>query len=306
MFVIIYGSFRVTLSMLNAPDMAKGKQSATKVLRLKDNVKEGKSQATVMDGDEQLSDEIASGDIEFHNVWFKYPFMQDDQWVLRNFNLKIKAGECIGLVGESGCGKSTITQLLYRFYDPQEGHITIGGRKLKDFTLRSLRSYFGIVHQEPLLFRTSIYENIRYGKPHATAEEIRQAARIANADEFISKEEFEGDSKDNDLVHQEEDDNGSELNKLPAGYKALCGSKGSKLSGGQKQRIAIARAIVRDPKVLILDEATSALDENSQKVVQDALNKVIKKRTSIVIAHRLSTLAQCDRVIRMEQGVVIG
>lgn len=186
LLAIFYGSIPFTFAMLNAPDMGRGKKAASKVLRIKENPKEGKSAQYIPDGTEVLTPQIAGKDIEFHNVWFRYPSMKDDQWVLRNFSLKIESGKCIGFVGESGCGKSTITHLLYRFYDPQEGYITIGGQPLSGFTLASLRSNLGVVHQEPLLFRSSIFENIIYGKPHATAEEVRESAKIANADEFIT------------------------------------------------------------------------------------------------------------------------
>mmetsp|Transcript_16624 Transcript_16624/g.18477 ORF Transcript_16624/g.18477 Transcript_16624/m.18477 type:complete len:231 (+) Transcript_16624:1304-1996(+) len=224
-------------------------------------------------------------------------------WVLRDFNLKITAGESIGLVGESGCGKSTLTALLYRFYEPQEGTITIGGKPITSFTLKSLRENFGFVQQEPLLFNTTIMENITYGRRHATPEEILSAAQISNCSDFIANKDFDGELRDSTTEESVEED--PRYGELPEGYRIVCGSRGSKLSGGQKQRVAIARAVIRNPKLLILDEATSALDESSQKVVQEALDQVMLKCTSIVIAHRQSTLKNCDRIVKIERGVIV-
>jgi len=177
-------------------------------------------------------------------------------------------------VGESGCGKSTIAKLVQRFYDPSEGRILLDGVDLKDIAVADLRANIGVVSQEPLLFDKSIKENIRYGKPNASDEEIMQAAKNANAHKFISQ--------------------------FTDGYDTMVGPRGSRLSGGQKQRVAIARAILRNPPILILDEATSALDNKSEKTVQQALDKLMEdkdnRRTTIVIAHRLSTVRNADKV----------
>jgi ABC-type multidrug transport system fused ATPase/permease subunit len=289
--------------MLHAPDFTKGKKAANTVLNLESLPKEGDFDSSISNGSQHLTPEIAAGDIEFHNVWFRYPSSKKNEWVLKNFNLNVKAGERVGLVGESGSGKSTIVQLLYRFYEPQRGYITIGGRPLAEFTLQSLRAQFGLVQQEPMLFNTSILENICYGKSHASAAEVLEAAKIADADEFIEKEDFHGD--DETAVELEEKEEDDRFSHLPCGYRTLCGSRGNKLSGGQKQRIAIARAVIRSPKVLVLDEATSALDEHSQQTVQEALNRVMSMCTSIVIAHRLSTLAKCDKIVCLSEGFII-
>jgi ATP-binding cassette, subfamily B (MDR/TAP), member 1 len=303
LFATLYATVPLTLALLNAPDYGKGREAADKVLYYNNHEKEGSLKSSICDGDRELTDEIASGTIEFHHVWFRYPSSNKDHWVLKDFSLKIEAGECVGLAGESGCGKSTVTQLLYRFYDPQKGYITIGGYHITEFTLKSLRAHFGLVQQEPLIFNCSIMENIVYGKPSATAQDIQRAAQIANCHEFIEREDFEGEEIGLELQESFQDD--PRYSQLPNGYKTICGPRGGRLSGGQKQRVAIARAVVRQPNVLVLDEATSALDENSQKVVQGALDKVMKKCTSIVIAHRLSTLSKCDRVVRIAEGVII-
>jgi len=302
-FSSFYACIPITLSLLNAPNFAKGRDSADKVLHYDSQPKEGSFESSILDGTKQLAPEIAAGAIEFHHVWFRYPSSQAESWVLKDFTLRIEPGECVGLAGESGCGKSTVTQLLYRFYDPQKGYITIGGQPLREFSLQSLRSHFGLVQQEPLIFNCSIMENIIYGKASASAWEIRTASEIANCHEFIERGDFEGE--DQGIEHQEAFEDDRRYSQLPNGYKTICGPRGGRLSGGQKQRVAIARAIVRQPKVLVLDEATSALDENSQKVVQGALDNVMKECTSIVIAHRLSTLVKCDRVVRIAHGIII-
>jgi ABC-type multidrug transport system fused ATPase/permease subunit len=303
-FGSLYASMPITVALLNAPDFGKGRDAADKVLHYNSQSKEGSFDSTILDGTKELTEDIASGSIEFHHIWFRYPSSHADHWVLKDFNLKIEAGECVGLAGESGCGKSTVTQLLYRFYDPQKGYITIGGQPITEFTLKSLRAHFGLVQQEPLIFNCSILENILYGKSSATAQEVQRAAQIANCHEFIERGDFEGDDAEADFQENFQED--SRYSQLPNGYKTICGARGGRLSGGQKQRVAIARAVVRKPNVLVLDEATSALDENSQKVVQLALDKVMKECTSIVIAHRLSTLSKCDRVVRISEGIIVG
>ena len=262
---------------------------------------EGEPESIIVDGDLELTKEIASGDIEFKNIWFKYPTSWGD-WVLKNFNLKIKASTSVGLVGESGSGKSTLVQLLLRFYDPQRGEILIGGIPITKFTLNSLRSAYGLVQQEPQIFDRTILENIWYGKPHATANEIDQAAVISNSKEFIQNIEMNEEEMQK-LACKSNDD--ARYTELENGYKMVWGPRGNKLSGGQKQRIAIARAVVRSPSILLFDEATSALDEVSQAVVQKSINQIMKTTTTIVIAHRVSTLSRWDKVSVICEGTIV-
>ncbi|CAF3578851.1 unnamed protein product [Rotaria sordida] len=215
------------------------------------------------------------GDIEFDNVTFTYPARQETS-VLNNLSLKISSGKTVALVGASGCGKSTIIQLIQRFYDPDQGRVLLDGKDIKTLNVAWLRSHIGIVSQEPVLFTGSIEDNIRFGKQDATDEEVQAAAKMANAHDFI-------------MI-------------LPENYKA---TSADKLSGGQKQRVAIARALVSNPRILLLDEATSALDNASERVVQDALDKAKMGRTTIVIAHRLSTIRNADLIIALDKGEVI-
>ncbi|XP_043365314.1 ATP-dependent translocase ABCB1-like isoform X2 [Dermochelys coriacea] len=217
------------------------------------------------------------GNLEFHNVYFNYPSRQDVK-VLKGLNLKVNCSQTIALVGSSGCGKSTTVQLIQRFYDPEKGMITIDGHDIKTLNLRYLREIIGVVNQEPVLFATTIAENIRYGREGVTMEEIEKAVKEANAYDFIMK--------------------------LPNKFETMVGERGAQLSGGQKQRIAIARALVRNPKILLLDEATSALDTESESVVQTALDKAREGRTTIVIAHRLSTVRNADLIAAFEDGVI--
>ncbi|XP_067628798.1 ATP-dependent translocase ABCB1 isoform X2 [Eurosta solidaginis] len=216
--------------------------------------------------------------IELRDVSFRYPSREEVQ-ILNKLNLKIQRGHTVALVGSSGCGKSTIIQLVQRFYDPQEGGVYFNDVDLKDLNITWLRERIGVVGQEPILFGTTIYENIRYGREDATPEMIAAAATAANAYIFI--------------------------NKLPKGLDTLVGERGAQLSGGQKQRIAIARALVRDPQILLLDEATSALDTASEAKVQAALEKARKGRTTIIIAHRLSTIRRADRIVVINNGEVV-
>ena len=180
----IYGSFSLSFAMMNSPDFKKGKESAFKIFKMIDNAREGQHDSSVPDGSRDISLEEANGDIEFHGVWFKYPSTFD--YVLKNFSFKINSQESIGFVGESGCGKSTVTLLLLRFYEPDKGFITIGGTKITEFSIKSLRGIFGLVQQEPIIFNCSIMENIWYGKPSATSSEIKIAADLANASTFIN------------------------------------------------------------------------------------------------------------------------
>lgn len=218
------------------------------------------------------------GDIEFVGVEFSYPSRPDNP-VLQGFNLKVQAGTTVGLVGGSGSGKSTVVSLLERFYDPIGGHILLDGWKLKKLQLKWLRSQMGLVSQEPILFATSIKENILFGKEGATMDGIINAAKAANAHDFIMK--------------------------LTDGYDTQAGQLGAQLSGGQKQRIAIARALIRDPKILLLDEATSALDTESERTVQEALDKASVGRTTIVVAHRLSTIRNANLIAVLRFGKVV-
>ncbi|NXS93696.1 MDR1 protein, partial [Jacana jacana] len=218
------------------------------------------------------------GEIEFRNIHFSYPSRPDVK-ILRGLNLKVQTGKTIALVGASGCGKSTTVQLLQRFYDPVQGEITLDGRDIRTLNVKWLRENIGIVSQEPVLFATTIAENIRYGREDISDAEIEQAAKEANAFDFISR--------------------------LPGKFNTMVGERGAQLSGGQKQRIAIARALARNPKILLLDEATSALDTQSESIVQAALDKARAGRTTIVIAHRLSTVRTADTIAGFEKGVVV-
>uniref|UniRef100_A0A8C3KSZ8 ATP binding cassette subfamily B member 1 n=1 Tax=Calidris pygmaea TaxID=425635 RepID=A0A8C3KSZ8_9CHAR len=217
------------------------------------------------------------GNLEFQNVYFNYPSRPDIE-ILKGLNLKISCGQTVALVGGSGCGKSTTVQLIQRFYDPREGTVTIDGQDIKTLNVRYLREIIGVVNQEPVLFATTIAENIRYGREDVTMEEIEKATKEANAYDFIMK--------------------------LPHKFETVVGERGAQLSGGQKQRIAIARALVRNPKILLLDEATSALDTESESVVQAALDKARKGRTTVVVAHRLSTVRNADLIAVFEGGVI--
>ncbi|KAL6850411.1 hypothetical protein ACP4OV_021038 [Aristida adscensionis] len=218
------------------------------------------------------------GDIEFRDVYFSYPTRPDEQ-IFKGFSLTIPSGSTVALVGQSGSGKSTVISLIERFYDPQLGDVLIDGVNLKDFQLRWIRSKIGLVSQEPVLFAASIKENIAYGKDNATDQEIRAAAELANAAKFIDK--------------------------MPQGFDTSVGEHGTQLSGGQKQRIAIARAILKDPRILLLDEATSALDAESERIVQEALDRVMTNRTTVIVAHRLSTVRNADTIAVIHQGSLV-
>ncbi|RFM33363.1 ABC transporter ATP-binding protein [Chitinophaga silvisoli] len=219
-----------------------------------------------------------SGEISFRHLAFHYP-SREDLNVLQDISFEIQADQQVALVGPSGAGKSTIVSLLLRLYEPAGGSITFNGRNAGDFPLSALRSQMAIVPQDVFLFGGTIRENIAYGKPDATTEEIIAAAKQANAWEFIQR--------------------------FPEGLDTVVGERGIQLSGGQRQRIAIARAVLKDPRILILDEATSALDSESEKLVQDALEKLMEGRTSIVIAHRLSTVRQADKIIVLDKGRIV-
>ncbi len=219
----------------------------------------------------------AGSAIKFEAIEFNYP-SRPLQTALTKFTLDVKPGETVALVGPSGAGKSTVFQLLLRFYDPKTGCITLDGVETKTLNLQDLRSRIGIVPQDAVIFSTSALENIRYGKPEATDDEVKAAAKAAFADEFIAK--------------------------LPEGYDTFLGERGVRLSGGQRQRISIARAMLKNPPLLLLDEATSALDSESERMVQAALESAMKDRTTLVIAHRLATIQQADRIIVLDHGQI--
>jgi ABC-type multidrug transport system fused ATPase/permease subunit len=218
------------------------------------------------------------GKVHFNDVHFTYPSRKDLP-VLKGLSFQANQGETIAIVGPSGAGKSTIIQLLMRFYNPDAGHILIDNKRTEEYALTALRNSIAIVPQDVLLFGGSIKENIAYGKPDASDEEIKQAAIKANAAEFI--------------------------NSFPEGYNTLVGDRGIKLSGGQRQRIAIARAVLKQPAILLLDEATSSLDSESERLVQEALEKLMIGRTSFVVAHRLSTIKNADKILVIDKGVIV-
>jgi ATP-binding cassette subfamily B protein/subfamily B ATP-binding cassette protein MsbA len=213
--------------------------------------------------------------IEYKNVSFKYT----DRYVLKNVDLTIEKGKMIALVGQSGSGKSTMVDLLPRFYDVEEGEILIDGVNIKNMTLYDLRSFMGNVNQEAILFNDTVFNNIAFGVKDATEEQVIEAAKIANAHEFIME--------------------------MEDGYQTNIGDRGGRLSGGQRQRLSIARAVLKNPAILILDEATSALDTESEKLVQEALERLMRTRTSIVIAHRLSTIRNADEICVMSEGEIV-
>jgi subfamily B ATP-binding cassette protein MsbA len=213
--------------------------------------------------------------IEFRDIVFTY----DDAVILDKINLVVDKGKTIALVGSSGAGKSTLADLVPRFHDVTGGEVLIDGVNIKDYSLHSVRSLMSIVTQEPILFNDTIANNIKLGKPDASEEEVIHAARVANAHDFIIQKEN--------------------------GYDTNIGDRGSKLSGGERQRLTIARALIKNPPILVLDEATSSLDTESERLVQDAINNMMQNRTSIVIAHRLSTIRHADEIIVLQKGKIV-
>jgi len=229
---------------------------------------------TIVEIENPIEKETFDKEVTLNNVSFKY----EDQYVLKNFNLNIPKGKTIALVGQSGSGKSTIANLVTRFYDVNKGSISIDGENINNLSKKSLRGFMGLVNQDSILFNDTVANNLKVGKEDATDEEINEALKIANAWEFV---------KD-----------------LPQGIHTNIGDSGGKISGGQKQRINIARAVLKNPPIMILDEATSALDTESERIVQDALENMMKNRTSIVIAHRLSTIQNADVIVVMQKGEI--
>lgn len=215
------------------------------------------------------------GDVEFHHVDFGY---EDNRQILHDVSFRVPSGKTTAIVGPSGAGKSTISRILFRFYDVDKGYVTIDGQKINEVTQDSLRAAIGIVPQDTVLFNDTIRYNIAYGRPGATDAEIEEAARLASIDKLIEK--------------------------LPDGYNTMVGERGLKLSGGEKQRVAIARAILKQPRILLFDEATSALDSHTEKEIQASLAEVSKNRTTLVIAHRLSTVVEADEIIVLENGII--
>ncbi len=233
------------------------------------------SENTIVDIENPIQKEGFDHSISIKNISFKY----EDQYVLQDFSLEIPKGKTVALVGQSGSGKSTIANLLTRFYDVNQGSIEIDGIDIKNISTKSLRGLMGIVSQDSILFNDSVANNLKLGKPLASEAELKEAAEISNSYDFI---------KD-----------------LPEGFETNIGDSGNKLSGGQKQRLSIARAVLKNPPIMILDEATSALDTESERLVQDALEKMMKNRTSIVIAHRLSTIQSADKIVVLSKGKIV-
>ncbi|OAY72403.1 ABC transporter B family member 19 isoform X1 [Ananas comosus] len=269
--VITANSVAETVSL--APEIIRGGESIRSVFSIL-------NRGTRIDPDEPESEPVDSirGEIELRHVDFAYPSRPDLQ-IFKDFNLRIRAGQSQALVGASGSGKSTVISLIERFYDPTAGKVMIDGKDIRRLNLKSLRLKIGLVQQEPVLFAASIMENIAYGKDSATEEELIEAAKAANVHGFVSQ--------------------------LPEGYKTAVGERGVQLSGGQKQRIAIARAVLKDPTILLLDEATSALDAESECVLQEALERLMKGRTTVLVAHRLSTIRGVDCIGVVQDGRIV-
>ncbi|NXH93162.1 MDR1 protein, partial [Edolisoma coerulescens] len=272
-FSVLVGAFSLGQAAPNLESVANARGAAYEVYKIIN-----KKRLIDSSSKEGYKPDKLIGEIEFRNIHFSYPSRPDVK-ILKGLNLKVQTGKTIALVGASGCGKSTTVQLLQRFYDPGQGEITLDGRDIRTLNTKWLRENIGIVSQEPVLFATTIAENIRYGREDISDAEIEQAAKEANAFDFISR--------------------------LPDKFNTMVGERGAQLSGGQKQRIAIARALARNPKILLLDEATSALDTQSESIVQAALDKARAGRTTIVIAHRLSTIRTADTIAGFEKGIVV-
>uniref|UniRef100_A0A8C0SIY1 ATP binding cassette subfamily B member 1 n=1 Tax=Canis lupus familiaris TaxID=9615 RepID=A0A8C0SIY1_CANLF len=272
-FSVLIGAFSIGQASPSIEAFANARGAAYEIFKIIDN----KPSIDSYSKSGHKPDNI-KGNLEFKNVHFSYPSRKEVK-ILKGLNLKVQSGQTVALVGNSGCGKSTTVQLMQRLYDPTDGMVCIDGQDIRTINVRHLREITGVVSQEPVLFATTIAENIRYGRENVTMDEIEKAVKEANAYDFIMK--------------------------LPNKFDTLVGERGAQLSGGQKQRIAIARALVRNPKILLLDEATSALDTESEAVVQVALDKARKGRTTIVIAHRLSTVRNADVIAGFDDGVIV-
>ncbi|KAI4570341.1 hypothetical protein MJG53_006319 [Ovis ammon polii x Ovis aries] len=272
-FSVLIGAFSIGQASPNIEAFANARGAAYEVFKIIDNKPSINSYSNAGHKPNNIK-----GNLEFRNVHFHYP-SRNEVKILKGLNLKVGSGQTVALVGNSGCGKSTTVQLMQRLYDPTEGMVSIDGQDIRTINVRYLREIIGVVSQEPVLFATTIAENIRYGREDVTMDEIQKAVKEANAYDFIMK--------------------------LPNKFDTLVGERGAQLSGGQKQRIAIARALVRNPKILLLDEATSALDTESEAVVQAALDKAREGRTTIVIAHRLSTVRNADVITGLDDGVIV-
>ncbi|CAL4947980.1 unnamed protein product [Urochloa decumbens] len=272
-FAILTGSMAIGNASPSISAIAEGQSAAQRLFEIINR----KPNIDITDTCGMVLEDI-KGDVELKNVFFRYP-ARPEQLILDGLCLQVPSGTTMAIVGESGSGKSTVISLVERFYDPQAGEVLIDGVNIKSLQLHWLRGKISLVSQEPLLFMTSIKDNITYGKEDATLEEIKRAAELANAANFIEK--------------------------LPNAYETMVGQRGAQLSGGQKQRIAIARAILKNPKILLLDEATSALDVESERVVQEALNRIMVGRTTLIVAHRLSTIRSADCIAVVHQGKVV-
>ncbi|KAM1034163.1 ABC transporter B family member 2-like [Malus sylvestris] len=269
--VLIVTALAMGETLALAPDLLKGNQMVSSVFEVLDRGTE-----VLGDVGEELMK--VEGTIELRSVHFGYP-SRPDVSIFKDFNLKVRSGKSMALVGQSGSGKSSVLSLILRFYDPTSGKVMIDGKDIKKLNIKSLRKHIGLVQQEPALFATSIYENILYGKDGASEAEVIEAAKLANAHSFISA--------------------------LPEGYLTKVGERGVQLSGGQRQRVAIARAVLKNPEILLLDEATSALDVESERVVQQALDRLMKNRTTVLVAHRLSTIKNADEISVIQDGKIV-
>lgn len=255
------------------PDIVKGGRAIRSVFEVLDRKTEIEP-----DDPDAVKVTAVKGDIDLRHVEFYYP-SRPEVPIFKDLNLRVRAGKSLALVGASGSGKSSVIALIQRFYDPANGRVLVDGKDIRKYNLKSLRRHIGLVQQEPALFATTIYENIVYGREGASETEVVAAATAANAHKFIGA--------------------------LPDGYNTKVGDRGVQLSGGQKQRVAIARAILKNPSILLLDEATSALDAESEKTVQEALDRMMKSRTTVVVAHRLSTIRNADVIAVVDDGKVV-
>lgn len=253
-------------------NIQKGMASAERIFAITD------AEETITDPAQPVTVKSFEKEIEYHNVSFAY-VRGDEGYAIRNLSLKIEKGKTVALVGQSGSGKTTLADMLPRYYDPTDGQIKIDGTNIKNMSLHNLRNLMGIVSQEAILFNDTVLNNIAFGQEHVSEQDVIAAAKIANAHEFIMQ--------------------------MPGGYQTNIGDRGSKMSGGQRQRISIARAVLKNPPILILDEATSALDTESERLVQDALTKLMQSRTTLVIAHRLSTIQHAHEIIVLQKGEII-